>query len=179
MSFPSIEILQKMIEVEARNYLIFLCEATRLLSPWMVSTGVLWRTGQGGGLERSGCWWEKWVQIYCRGYLAAFITARQRCCGKVMFSKVSVNLFTGGVPPLLEPCLLGLYAPWDHTPSPGTIPPLGTIPPWTIPLWTIPIWNHKSGWYTFHWNAFLFHRSKRNNGTFRIYHVTGRTNKRC
>ena len=38
-----------------------------------------------------------WTWIFVIDIVFQFITARQRSCGKVMFSQVSVILFTGGV----------------------------------------------------------------------------------
>ena len=66
------------------------------------------------------------------------ITARQRSCGKVMFSHVSVILSMGA-----RACV----APRMPLPATHTTPP----PPTVIRL--------AKGWHTSSWNAVLFHRS--------------------
>ena len=99
----------------------------------------------------SGCW-------LCLLSLLLF-TVRQQSCGKVMFSLVSVILFTEGrVGYLWSHSLPGCV--WVGIPSPpakghGTRDPLHALEGTWDQRYPTPR-NHKSGRYVSYWIAFLF-----------------------
>ena len=99
------------------------------------------------------------------------ITACKRSCGKVLFLRVSVILFMGGVVPYPlqrdeTPRPPELF--WNQTPLlEGTRGQTGVIPlsgpdPWDqTPTPLEGTWNHKNGRYASYWIAFLLYKGKR------------------
>ena len=98
--------------------------------------------------------------VILRTYKATYYRP-QRSCGKVMFSRVSVILFTGTV---CIPACTGADTPHPADPPGQTYPSMHWCRPppgrcrhplWADTPWQTPPDSHCSRWYASYWNAFL------------------------
>ena len=113
-------------------------------------------------INNSGYFSQMYVHTYFQFAIPFY--RPQRSWSKVMFSHVSVILFTGvGCPPQ---CMLG-YTPWEQTPLPQEQTPpweqipqhalRQTTPPRTDPPGSSVYWEIRAtnGRYASYWNAYL------------------------